>query len=505
MPSVEMTLPRFSADTDASTLKRRSVHGAILSFGAQGFRIVLQLGSQIVMMHLLDPAAFGLIAMIMPVLSLVQIFNELGLTQATIQRSEITHADLSALFWISLGISMLLALVLALGAPLVALFYHEPRLVPVVVCSASLLLLSGVSAQQIALMNRRMRYAALATIDVACAAAAVVVGIASALAGFGYWSLVLMQAANSLTIAVLAWSLSDWRPSLRPRATGARELIKFGGHLTAFNVLGYAENNLGNILLGRFCGSVALGIYDRAFKLVIVPWWQISLPVARVAISLLSRLRGSDELYIRAHHRMLQGLLLAAVPGLVWASMSADRLVPMVLGREWSAAVPVVSWLALATTLVPFGSGAYWLYVSQGRVADQLRWGCVSATMVIASMAIGVYWGPVGIARSYAAFAIVIQGAPLWGATRQGPVALAGVLRAAYPIFVGAAFSAIAMYAAEVALGRAGTGNIMSVIVALFVSYGTCGVCLLCFPDGLRILRDVWGLRRTMQRVPALT
>src|ERR1700722_15371052 len=164
MPSAEMALPALGADTDAATLKHRSVHGAVLTFGAQGFRIVLQLGSQIVMMHLLDPAAFGLIAMIMPVLSLVQIFNELGLTQATIQRSEITHDDLSALFWISLGISGGLAVILALAAPLVALFYHEPRLVPVVICSASLLLLSGASAQQIALMNRRMRYAAMATI-----------------------------------------------------------------------------------------------------------------------------------------------------------------------------------------------------------------------------------------------------------------------------------------------------------------------------------------------------
>jgi polysaccharide transporter, PST family len=505
MPSAEMTLPALGADTDAATLKHRSVHGAVLTFGAQGFRIVLQLGSQIVMMHLLDPAAFGLIAMIMPVLSLVQIFNELGLTQATIQRSEITHDDLSALFWISLGISGGLAVILALAAPLVAIFYHEPRLVPVVICSASLLLLSGASAQQIALMNRRMRYAALATIDVACAAMAVCVGIATALAGFGYWSLVLMQAANSLTIAMLAWALSDWRPSWRPRATGALELVRFGGHLTAFNVLGYAENNLGNILLGRLCGSVALGIYDRAFKLVIVPWWQISLPVARVAIALLSRLRGCDELYIRAHHRMLQGLLLAALPGLIWASMSADRLVPMVLGPDWSAAVPVVSWLSLATTLVPFGSGAYWLYVSQGRVADQLRWGCVSATAVIVSMVIGVYWGPVGVARSYAAFAIIIQGSQLWGATRQGPVTLAGVLRAAYPIFVGAAFSAVAIHAAQVALGRAGTGNILNVLVGLLVSYCTCGACLLCFPDGIRILHDVWALRSTLQRAPALT
>jgi PST family polysaccharide transporter len=450
------------------------------------------------MAHLLSPAAFGLIAMIMPVLSLVQIFNELGLTQATVQRGEITSRDLSALFWVNLGISVGLAALLALLAPLVAWFYLEPRLIPLTICSASLLLLSGVSAQQIALINRKMEYANLATIDAVCAFAAVVTGIGAALLGFGYWSLVLMQAANALTIAILAWVLSDWRPYWRPHLGGAWAMIRFGGHLTAFNVIGYAEDNFANVLLGRFNGPFALGLYDRAFKLVIVPWWQVSLPVARVAIALLSRLRGSDELYIHAFNRMLQGVLLVTVPGLVWAAMEADRLVPIVIGREWAAASPIVSYLSLAATLLPFSASAYWLYVSQGRVAEQLRWGCISAAAVIAAVLSGIPWGPVGVARFYAAFAIIIQGVPLWGATRRGPVTLRGVLRATYPVFCGGAFSAVAIWGVQLGLANLGVGVVASLAASLLASYLACAVCLAASSDGISILRDVWSLRANL-------
>jgi PST family polysaccharide transporter len=503
MSNAELTSHRLDADADAATLKHRSVRGAALTFGAQGFRIVTQFGSQIAMAHLLLPTAFGLIAMIMPVLSLVQIFNELGLTQATVQRNEITFRDLSTLFWINLVVSGGLAVLLALLAPLVAWFYLEPRLTAVTICAASLLLLSGLSAQQIALMNRKMQFVRLAVIDTSCALAAAITGIAAALLGFGYWSLVLMQAANALTIVVLAWALSDWRPHWRPQFGGAKALIRFGGHLTAFNVLGYAENNLGNILLGRFDGPFALGLYDRAFKLVIVPWWQVSLSVARVATALLSRLRESDELYIRAFNQMLQGLLLVAVPGLIWAAANADRLVPMVIGRNWIAAAPIVSDLSLAATLLPFSASAYWLYVSQGRVAEQLRWGCVSAAAVIVALLTGISWGPVGVARSYAAFAIIIQGVQIWGATRRGPVTLRGVLYATYPVFLGAALSAIAMWTAQQGLTSLGVGAIPSLALSLLVSYLACAASLACFPAGIRILQDTWSLRTSLLRAPA--
>ncbi len=477
---------------DMSTLQRASVRGVALTFGSQGVRFLLQFSAQIVLAHFLLPAEFGLIAMVAPVLALVQVFNDLGLAQATVQRPSISQNELSALFWINLGVSLVLATGLVLAAPLVAWFYQQPRLVGITAAVGAMLVLSGAAAQQIALMNRQMRYGALATIDIACALAAFTVGVGAAVAGCGAWSLVLMQAANAVTILVLAWTMSDWRPQRPRREQGLGGLLRFGGHLTGFNLLGYLETNLSTVLIGRLDGTAALGLYDRAYKLVIVPWWQISLPMDRVAVSLLSRLAGSGATYARAHRQMLQGLLLVAAPGLLWAGTQSALLVPLVLGPAWRDAAPIVGTLSLATVLVPFGAAAYWLFVSQGRVKAQLRYGLVSGVALLASILCGLHWGPLGVARAYACFSPVIVGVPLWGATRQGPVGLGDIARATWPIGAGLAVACatLLLWQARTSLGLVGE-------VAL--SYAACLGTMLVLPWGRAILGDVWSLRALLK------
>ncbi len=482
----------LEASVSHADLQRASVRGVALTFGSQGARFLLQFSAQIVLAHFLAPSEFGLVAMVAPVLALVQVFNDLGLAQATIQRPAISQGELTALFWINLGVSLGLALMLAAAAPLVAWFYQEPRLASITAAAGAMLVLSGAAAQQIALLNRHMRYAALAAIDVACAAAAFLAGMAAALGGCGAWSLILMQAANSATILVLAWILSGWRPSRPRRQAGLGSLLRFGGHLTGFNLLAYLETNLSTVLIGRLDGTAALGLYDRAYKLVIVPWWQLSLPIDRVAVSLLSRLAGSDAQYARAHRQMLQGLLLVAAPGLLWASLQSAALVPAVLGARWAEASPIVGTLSLATILVPFGAAAYWLFVSQDRVRAQLRYGLISGGALIASILCGLHWGPLGVARAYALFAPVIVGAPLWGATRHGPVRLADIGRATWPILAGLTTAGAAML-----LLPAATPLLLAATLAL--SYASCIATLLVLPSGRLLLAEAWSLRRALR------
>jgi PST family polysaccharide transporter len=478
---------------DRAMLKRQSVRGAGMTLAAQGVRCGLQFASQVALAHFLAPRDFGLVAMVAPMLSLVQIFNEMGLTQATVQRARISQAELSALFWINLAVSLCLAAILAAAAPAIAWFYHAPRLAGITLACASLLILSGAGAQQIALLNRRMQFSRLATIDITCSLAACVVGLAASWQGLGAWALVLMQAANSLTILVLAWAFTGWLPSGPRRWRNVAELLRFGSHLTGFNLLAYAEGNLGAVLIGRLSGAVALGLYDRAYKLVIVPWWQVSLPVARVAVSLLSRLCGAPADYVSAWRRMLQGLMLIAAPGLLWAALTSDTLVPALLGQAWRPASPLVCDLALATLLVPFGASGYWLFVSQGRVAEQLRLGMVSGVALVLSAVVGAHWGALGVARCYALFAPFVQGIHFWGATRRGPVGGRAAWLAVWPVLPGLAAAAASVAALQSFLPQA---DFLPVL--LTCCYAACGLAMLSFPSGRRIVREIWAMRLLM-------
>ena len=392
---------------------------------------------------------------------------------------------------------------MALAAPLVAAFYNEPRLAGICVAIASLLVVTGLARQQIALMNRRMRFTSLATIDVLCAVFSFGAGIAAAMAGFGYWSLVIMQAVNAVTILIMAWSLSGWLPSRPRRQAGMGAMLRFGGHVAGYNLINFAGNSLDSILIGKLGGIVALGLYDRAFRLVAAPMWQISLPVDRVASSLLSRLQHSPDRYRSAFLQMLQLLLLVATPAVVCVAVAADTLVPLLLGSAWVAAAPIVSALAISTAFAPLAISSYWLFVSQARGAEQLRFIAIKTAIILMALLAGIPWGALGVARSYALFAVLVNGLLLWAATRKGPVNQRSALRAVYPIVLAALASAIALIFAQRALVEAGMNPALRLLAEGALSYAMFAAILVCWPDGMRILRGVWQVRSLFARAPA--
>jgi polysaccharide transporter, PST family len=487
-----------AVEVDPVTLKRRSVHGAAATLFAQGVRLGLQFGSQVALARLLEPSAFGLVAMVTPFTGFMLMFNELGLLEATVQRPTISQQELSALFWINLAVSALLAVVLIACAPLIAWFYHAPPTAPITAALASLLILVGLSAQPTALMTRTLRFIPLAVIDVASTVAAAAVGIGAALAGAGYWSLVAMQAANSLTVLLLAWVFAGWRP-LRPRRTpGILPLLHFGGHITAYNVVNYFSYSIDKVLIGVTWGDISLGFYDRACRLMLIPIVQITTPFTRVAVPLLSRLIDDPERYRAAYSRAIRAVLLAAAPGIIFAIVLARPLIVGVLGARWSDTAPMFAWLGGGALIVPVSTSLSWLFISQGRAGEQLLWCCVGTAILAASFLLGLHWGPVGVAAAWTIAAWSIQ-CPLviWAATRHGPVRLKTLVRAVYPLLFVAVITSIGLWLAEPCLAQMGWDGLL---VGLFGTYAAVGCMLVCWPDGNRVLQDVWALRTTFRR-----
>ncbi len=474
------------AELDGRALGARSARGAAVTLGAQGIRFVLQFGSQVLLAHFLVPADFGVMAMAVPILSLVQIFNELGLSQATIQMETVSQAQLSVMFWTNVAVSCALAAILAASAPLIATAYGQPLVAPVCVALSALLVVSGLSAQQIALLNRRMGFVTLAGIDVACNLGAVVAGLSAAAAGLGVWSLVLMQAANSVVILALSWMVSGWRPSLPRRGSGVRAMLAFGSHVTGYNVINYVCNNLDAVLVGRLAGSVQLGFYDRALRLVATPFWQISLPVARVALPLLSRLNGRDAEYRVAFATMIQALFLVLLPLLLWIADTARVSVPMLLGASWAASGPMVAWLAIATILSPLSLASYWLFVSQGRARQQLPYAAAKMAITLAAVLLGLRSGALGVTRMLAIMSLPIDGVVLWGAMRAGPVRLRDLLGSLLPVAAGGMAAALALAFLGNLPADAATVVALALTYRIGIAYGVCFTVFLLFPSQIR-------------------
>jgi len=181
-------------------------------------------------------------------------------------------------------------------------------------------------------------------------------------------------------------------------------------------------------------------------------------------------------------------------------AVRAGQLVPLVLGNSWQGAAPIVAWLSAGTIRLPFGASAYWLFVSQGRVAEQLRYGLASGGVLVGSILAGIHWGPLGVARAYAGFAPLMQGLALWGATRRGPVRAMDIGKAIYPIAFALLAALAVLLAAPVPDGLPALQTGLRLAGSLGLSYGACFLALLSLPAGRRILGDVWGLRAMFRR-----
>src|SRR4029079_7425197 len=181
-----------------------------------------------VLARLLRPSAFGLLAMVAAIGLVLDLVKEFGLSSATIQKSDITHAQVSALFWINAGVGAVLAAGLFLAAPAIANFYGQPELESIARWLSIGFLASGLTVQHWALLRRQMRFGAIAGMETAAALVSFATAVVLALAGAGYWALVVQRLVSPLLLWGLSWWFCRWRPARPARAAGVRSLIGYG-------------------------------------------------------------------------------------------------------------------------------------------------------------------------------------------------------------------------------------------------------------------------------------
>jgi len=481
------------SDSDIASLKRHSIRGSGLSFAAQGVRFVIKLGSQILIARLLQPSDYGLVAMVAPILSLGYLMGELGLGQVVVLHPDPTREEVSSLFWFSLALNSVLALGLMLLSPAIAWLYHEPRTTAISLVLAALLPITGMAGQHIALLNRHMRFSALAILDVLPPFCGLVTGLVAAHGGWSYWSLVAYAVAESLATVATAWSLSSWRPG-RPSRQPIGKLIKTGGDIAAYNFAAFMAITLDNVLLGVFRGSEALGLYDRGRKLTFQALNQLLAPISRTAIPLLTRLRNDPQRYKNAYLDALRMILLVTVPGTLFAMIMAHPLIVFLLGPRWEGVAPIFSWLCLGELVSPIYSSTFWLFTTQERTRQQIKYVAVTSLITLCAFAAGLPWGPVGVAAGgVLSFALVAIPMVCWGATRKGIVTLRDLLGALWPLAVAGAVCAAVL---EFVRDSEVVGGVGSLALTAPLAYGVFIAALLCIPG--QLIQRAWHFGRLL-------
>jgi PST family polysaccharide transporter len=351
-----------------------------------------------------------------------------GLSVATVQHAEITHRQVSNLFWLNAALGLLSALLVAVLSPAIAAFYGDPRVLLLAASLGGVVLISSLGVQHAALMQRQMRFSELAVIGAVSPVAGFSVAILSALAGAGFWALLIQQLVAEATNLILVLLKCRWRPGLPRRGSGVRPMVKVGAYLSVTNILSFASRNTDNVLIGRFVSDVALGYYAIAYRLLLLPMQQVNAPVTAVVLPGLSRLQHDPDRYASFYYRAVGLMVFITMPAACFLLVDARALVLLVIGPQWLPVAAIFQALSVAAFIGTFSVATTWVFTSLGQTARQFRWQAVAVPLTILAFVLGLPWGAWGVAVAFSASQVLMVIPTLRYCYRGTPLSLSSTL-----------------------------------------------------------------------------
>ena len=384
-----------------SARRRRVIRSTAAAFTSQFGSFTISLGVTVTLARLLAPSDFGIYGVAFAITGFLDFARQGGLVVPVIQSESLTSAQLNTLVWFNAALGLLLTLALLAVAPLAGHLYGEPQLAAVISVLAIGFLVGGLSAQHAALLKRELRFAALATCEISALLAAGALAIAAARSGAGVWALVVFQLVREVVLSTLVVVVSRVRVRWPDRHVTLAPLLRFGGVMMAFELLGYLNFRADNLIVGWALGPAALGFYSKAYEFLLLPVNQIGAPLAGVAHATLSRLQRDPEryrLFLRKALLVSTGLVLPATVFLWW---NATAVVEYVLGPQWRPTVDIARALAPAAACMSVTTAMGWIFLSLGRARRQLWWAAGTTMLTIVSFTLGLSGGAVGVAYAF--------------------------------------------------------------------------------------------------------
>ena len=401
-----------------SSLAGKAFNGAAATLFWQGTRVALLVVSIVVLARLLSPTDFGLIAMVTAIIGIGELLRDFGLSVAALQSKTLTDHEKSNLFWLNTSIGASLAIVVFGASWPIALLYGDDRLIAITQALSVTFFINGIANQFKAQINRDLRFTALGVTEAVPQAVGLCAAIAIAATTHSYWALVAQPITVSALEGLLCVVISRWYPGRYRRDAPIGRFVRFAGALVATQALAYISKSIDTILLGVLRGPAELGVYNRAYQVVVLPLSQVTVPLSRVAIPVLSKLQ--DTAHVFTSYLKTAQFATMTVTSVFYGAMIGfgDPMVRIVLGSQWLDAVPILQILAVSGIFRALGQVPYWTFVSLGRTSKQLLIYLVGQPIIIASIGLGAFWGGIGVAIGCSVGYAVFWGLNMWWARR---------------------------------------------------------------------------------------
>lgn len=394
------------------SLKQKVVSGAAWSALQKVSSQVIQFSVFLILAALLEPAAFGLVALAIAFIGFLQVFLDQGFSDAVIQRENLEPEHLDTAFWSNVMVGIVLASIAFFSSSLVAALFKQPTLGPIIDVFALTLIIGSVSAVQQALLRREFKFKSLALRNMVSIIAGGVVATSMAFYGMGVWSLVGKQLVEVAVRAIILWKVSNWRPRLRFSTRHFGDLFNFGINVTAMHVLTFSNRKAGDFIIGYFLGATALGYYHVGTRVIKMVQGLIATTINSVAMPAFSRMQSDVKRVKQAFFKITNFTMLVSLPAFSSLYLLSDIIVDDILGERWHSVIPVMNILAVVAVFSALKHAMSSLILGMGKASWRLKLQLMEVPVSIVGFFVAVNWGINAVAL--ANLIVVVFFFPAW-------------------------------------------------------------------------------------------
>lgn len=388
-------------------LRQQMAHGAVWMLLFKFFDKGIGLLSTLILARLLTPDNFGIVAMAMSFIMLLELMGAFGFDMALIQRPGATreHYDTAWTFNVILG--AIIALLMLLCSGVVADFYKEPNLALVIRVLAISPLVQGFGNIGVVAFRKEMEFYKEFKFLLSKRLITFPVTIGLALLFRSYWALVVGTVSGRVLELWISYRVHPYRPKLTLTAT--HDLMHFSKWLLVLNVLGYFKERASDIVIGRMGGAQSLGLFNVTYELANMPGTELVAPINRAVYPAYAKI-ANDQVALRSEYLSVMGMItLIAVPAVAGLASTAKLIIPLALGSNWLDAVPILQLLALFGITQVMQSNAYALCLASGRAKLYALIQTIHVVLLISLLIVCMRWrGVGGAAFAYLITAVVM-------------------------------------------------------------------------------------------------
>lgn len=347
----------------------------------------------IILARLLTPAQFGLIGMAMVFISVSEIFTNLGLSSALIQRSDPTEEHYSSSFFLNIGAALLLTIIFVAAAPLIAAFFKNDEITLLVRVLSVSLLIGSLSVVQEARLRKKMRFDLLTKARIISSVVSGLIGISMAFAGFGVWSLVVQTLLGRVLTTSYYWFVSEWRPKLLFRIRAIKELWAYSLNLFFSGIIDTAYNQLDSIIIARLFSANELGLYSRAKSLNRFAIKYSSESVGTITFPAMAEIKNDRERMISLGLKAETLVAFLSFGLLGWLFVSAGPLILTLFGSKWEASIRIFRILCLSGFAYPISAATLSMLKASGDSKSFLKVEVWKKIVGLAGFVVGFMFG----------------------------------------------------------------------------------------------------------------